>query len=633
MENGYQVFKNMAKRRRWMVDSSVDDETLKSKLSNVLSKTEVDNMLYSQDMYGNEVLDEFKKRFIQESSLPKEQKGFIRKSEAQGKKLSLAEERVVKTEGKISGTYNKSKTVNENINQLDGFIKDLKGRRKDIFDNLKLIRDIKTNKVDYQKNGFERISYFNNGVKEDWLIPDDVGSALKNLGGDEANKVMSWLNNSLMGKIVSTPANVLRKVATTANPVFALVRNPARDAQTALLTAGDDYAKGLIKTITGRHDEQLYRLARESGALQGSIYREQLKPEQIIAEKAKEKSGIVKKILRPDKLIEGWGQKMEEMTRMSVFSGALKNGKTTEEAAKLARNATVDFGKSGNTMQVLNKLIPFLNARVQGFANMGKAILKDPAKATRVLMWSAAYPQAVLTAYNSKYDSYESIPDYEKRKYWIVMVGETNGRDLDNKKVKVPNYIKVPKGEAQQAVSNIVERVLTIGNKKYPDSTGQFLANLVGDISPVTESSLIPTGLQQAIELKTNYSIYKGKPIESDYTKIKNKWFKTDEIEPRYRTGVNTSQFAKVLGNVMNWSPVKIDYVAKTGVIGDIINAFDIPVKLSDKKKTPFEKVSSMPIASGVVGSSYWGTSQEKKVKEKQETQDKNTKKIKRYLK
>jgi hypothetical protein len=383
--------------------------------------------------------------------------------------------------------------------ELTNLINERKTTISELKTEISNLKDIKVKQPDIPK-GFEKIQYFNNGVREDWLIPEDVGSALKNLSGEESGKVMSWLNNSFMGKLITAPAGALRKVATTVNPVFAAFRNPARDTQTALLTAGDDYSKGLLKTIFGKVDESIWREARSAGALQGSIYREQLKPEQILTRKINDtfngKSNLLKKIIRPDRLIEEWGNKMEEMTRMAVFSGALKNGKTSQEAAKLARNATVDFGKSGNTLQVLNKVIPFLNARVQGFANMGKAIAENPTKAARTLLWSAAYPQAVLTAYDSRYKSYSSIPDYEKRKYWIVMVGESKGKDLDGKSVMIPNYIKIPKGEAQQAVSNIVERTLTLSKQKYPDNTSQFLTKLVGDITPVTESSLIPTGLQ-----------------------------------------------------------------------------------------------------------------------------------------
>jgi hypothetical protein len=633
MEKGYQNFKELAKKRRWMLE--VDDTGLKTRLAKQKPEFNVDDQLFQgvDEMTNDEMLGKFQKRFLQESKLPKEQKGFIKRYEVHTNRMNEATGKIMDTEVALKTMAEVQTGAEKNIGGLESFLDDIKGRKKEIFENLKLLKDIKAKRVDFTKEGFENISYFNNGVKEDWLIPEDIGRALKNLNGEEASKIMSWFNNTSLGKFVTMPANLLRKVATSVNPLFAIFRNPSRDMQTAIITAGDDYAKGLIKTIFGKHDEELYRLARESGALQGSIFREFSKPEQLLAEKAREKIGFAQKVLRPDKIIEGWGQKMEELTRMSVFTGALKNGKTAQEAAKIARNATVDFGKSGQTIQVLNKLIPFLNARIQGFSNLGSAIARDPTMAVRSLMWSAAYPQAVLTSFNSRYESYKNIPDYEKRKYWIVMVGESKGKDLQGNSITTPHYLKIPKGEAQQAVSNVVERVLTIGQEKYPDSTLAFTGKLIGDISPVTESSLLPTGFQQVVELKTNYSLFKDKPIEGQYTKVGNKWFETSKIEPRYRTSLNTSVAAKFIGNALNWSPTKIDYIIKTGVLGDIVRIFDLPIKLTDKKQTLFEKATELPVVSGILGSADYGQQQAKKAFEEKQEKEKNTKKVLNELK
>lgn len=483
--------------------------------------------------------------------------------------------------------------------------------------------------------GFKKISYFNNGAKEEWLIPDDIAKVMESMNGDQASIVMNWIDNSLMGKVLTAPARALRSVSTAINPVFALFRNPVRDVQTAAVTAGDDFAAGLWKTITGGKDPDILRLARESGALQGSIFREGLSPEQILKKTLAEKAGIVKKLTRPDQLVEEMGQKIEEFTRMQAFKGALVNGKTTEEAAKIARNVTVDFGKSGKATEVVNKFVPFLNARIQGFDNLVQSSIKDPTKTARILMWTAAYPQAMLNAYNGRYQSYQNIPDYEKRKYWVVMTGESRGKDLNGKSVMVPHYVKIPKGEAQQAVSNIVERALTLSSQKYPDDTATFLGKLIGDFSPVTESSILPAGIQQAMELKTNYSLYKEAPIEPDWTKIGNKWYKTSELEPMFRTNIGTSNFAKQIGKALNWSPEKIDYVVKTGAIGDLIRAYDLlpwaqtkQEQKIEKNKGLFQKASELPVVSGLVGSAYYGQQQAKKKYESQKTMDKNTKKL-----
>ncbi len=497
---------------------------------------------------------------------------------------------------------------------------------------IKLEQPVK--EIDIPK-GLEKISYFNNGVKEEWLIPDDVGRALKNLDGQEASVAMKWLNNSIGGKIITAPARAIRTLATGLNPVFAIFSNPTRDLQTIALTSeagADDIYRGLIKTITGREDQNLYRLAKESGALQGSIFKEGKVPEQILKDKL-ENQGFFSKVIRPDKAIEAAGQKMEEMTRMIVFKKALESGKTPMEAAKLARNATVDFGKSGTAVQVLNKVIPFLNARVQGASNLISAVKENPTKAVRALMWSAAYPATLLNAYNSKYDSYQNIPDYERRKYWIVMVGENKGKDFNGKAILIPHYIKIPKGEAQQAVSNVTERILNLGKEKFADSTTQFLGKVFGDFSPVTESSILPAGIQQLVETQSNYSFFQQKPIEPTYVRpTGKKSVRAQDVEPKYRyNAVTTSEIAKYIGKALNWSPSKIDYVLKTGVLQDVLRLYDIPIK-GLKGESTFEKATSIPFFRTLVGASTAGKSQKAAVEKQQKIIQKNTQKIDRQL-
>lgn len=500
------------------------------------------------------------------------------------------------------------------------------------------LQDTKIKSIDIP-DGYEKISYFNDGIREDWLIPQDVGAALKNLDGEAAGVIMNWINKTKgrtnAFKYATMPAEAIRRLATGWNIVFSTFSNPVRDIQTVALTSDatlKDIGESLIKTITGKVDPELYQLAKTSGALQGTIFREGLKPEQILVRKAQENNLLPKpKISSPTKFIEDIGQKMEEMTRLAVFKRELLKGSAPMQAAKVARNATVDFTKSGHFLQVYNKFTPFINARVQGFTNVLKALQKDPVRATRVLMWTAAAPAATLNAYNSNYESYQNVPDNEKRKYWIIMVGESQGRDLENKPVKVPHYIKIPKGEAQQAVSNIVDRVLSVGKQKYPESTKKFLQNLFNDFSPVTDSNVLPTGISQAVELKTNYSLFRDKQIVPDYVKVGNKWFKSDEIPLQYQSTINTSEIAKALGESLGWSPIKIDYIIKQGLVNDLLRIYDIPAKGFRGQET-YERASELPFLRTLIGSSSYGETIRKKNYEAGQLKLKNEKKIQLQL-
>jgi hypothetical protein len=246
-------------------------------------------------------------------------------------------------------------------------------------------------------------------------------------------------------------------------------------------------------------------------------------------------------------------------------------------------------------------------------------------------MWSAAYPAAALYANNSRYDSFQAIPDNEKRKFWIVMIGESEGRDFSGNRKPVPHYLKIPKGEAQQAFSSVIERILNKSREKYPDTTQEFLGKLAKDVSPVTEASILPPGLQQAFELQANYSLFREKQIEPEYLKIGRDWMKTEEVPTEFRATQSTSEIAKAIGQAMGWSPIKIDYVIKNGLLNDIIRGIDLPLK-GFSKESDFAKTTELPFIRSILGSSNYGLDLKAQKAEADKLKEANRKKIERRL-
>lgn len=495
-------------------------------------------------------------------------------------------------------------------------------------------------------DGSEKVTRLNNGKLEEWLIPEDLGRAVKGLDSKGVAAVMQFLNNTTIGKVITAPARLTRFLATGANPVFAAFSNPMRDIQTVQMTAGMtalDFAKGLVSTILKDKEKagQLYRDASEGGAFLGTVFRETDRPEEVY-NRLLEKAGIGgKKLsmsrLNPLRFVEKVGQTMEEATRLGVYQNALRKGLNPDMAVKAAANATVDFSRSGSLIQVMNQVVPFLNARVQGMDNLIGALKKDPVNFVRKAMWTAAYPTMVLNAWNTKYKSYFDIPDNERRKYWIVMVGENSGRDFTGKRTTIPMYVKIPKGEAQQAISATLDRVLNIGKEKYPLETGDFLARVAGDLTPVQGSSLLPAGVQQAYELASNYSFFRGQAIVPEWIKIKGKWFKSDEVPAEYRySDTSTSEAAKYLGHALGWSPAKIDYVIKTGVMNDALRFVDTGIDYASGKATlqkpTFKSAAQAPFLHSLIGYSEAGDIQAKKQASLKQLRDANQKLILRRM-
>lgn len=527
----------------------------------------------------------------------------------------------------------KQKAVNELFDAVKGFENEM-GFEK-IKKGIK-IRDIPKDK--------DKISRIKNGVLEEWIIPSELAAVLK--GSSPLAGLRDALINNPFAKLLTVPASLTRAIATSFSPVFAIFSNPMRDLQTVQITAdlgAKEYGRGLLASLfKGKASPELqkiYREAQEAGVFLGSVFREEADPQKRFTRILEDAGFLTKTIPRTFRemaeFIPNLGQAFEEATRLGVYQTAIKKGSTPKEAAKLAANASVDFSKSGSLIQVVNMVIPFLNARIQGVANLGKAIGENPQKFLRRSMYTAAYPTMILNSWNTNHDSYFSIPENERRKYWIVMVGENRGKDYAGRPTKIPHYVKIPKGEAQQAMASVIDRVLNFGKEKYPLETKDFLLRVAGDLSPVQGAGFIPPGWSQAIELEANYSFFRGREIEPEWVKHGNSWYKTGELDPEFRFNPQTtSEVSKILGEIFNWSPSKIDYVLKTGVLNDVIRMIDLGIKpQKDQGESLFEKLTELPLSRSIFGKTAVTENLQEKKEEEEKIREKNRRKIERLLK
>jgi len=516
----------------------------------------------------------------------------------------------------------------------------------------KLTPSTKGKAVDVAKEGNAIMKVYRNGVEEIYEAPKAVVEAIENMGDDASKRMAQWFEESFGGKYLKGTASALRVLATQRNPLF-LITNPIRDVQQALFTSdmrltdwGTVFARGLMSVIAPNSNQgRMFRELREQmskagGFTQGFFLSREGAQEaaEMAANRLSANSRTYSpKDLATGKWIEDAGGFMEEVTRMGVFYRTLKNTNNLETAAKVAREATIDFSRGGNKAKVVNKMIPFFNARIGGALTNLQAIKKNPVQAMHKLMWQAAYPATFLYANNTRYESYDSIPEWEKRQYWIIMFDEQDGVDMGGQPTKVPFYIKVPKGEMQQAAAAITDRVLDVGRKENPQGTGEFLLDLVKGVSPVTEANILPTGLLKPVELMTDYNFFTKESITPEWVYIDGKGYAADELPARLRTKYNTSEVAKLLGSVFNWSPTKIDHVLKTGVLNDILRGLDIPLRDLTGSEDPFKAVEGSLFydvaqqsgARKFLGTSSYGAIQKEQEAELKSKIDENLQKIK----
>lgn len=461
-----------------------------------------------------------------------------------------------------------------------------------------------------EKQGLQKISFFREGIKEDWIVPKDLGNAMKNLDAKQIG---------LLGKFIGYPAKVLRNFATRFNLSFTLTNFP-RDLQTAVgINENGLTKKNLVYALNevGNLNNPKTRAFFEGGGAFGGLVGVEKASREVTA--ATNRAPIFNSVKKVGEIVESVGERFENGTRFAVYLNDIERGVPHEKAIFHARNATVDFAKMGNTMSVLNNVIPFLNARTQGLTNVVTSITKDPTKFIRRQFYQAVYPTMMLYAHNTQFDSYKNIPSYERENYWLFMINEHEGFDDQGNKTMIPEYIKIKKGEVQQATSNIVENYFLLSEDENPKNTKEFLLSLLENTSPINTGSFGP--LTIPLELESNYDLFRGNNIEPDYQEIVEggKKLNREDVPSELRQTRYTSETAKAIskngGVKFGLSPARVEFIINKLFAGTgkdilyILDATQSSVNQSEdnKDKDALEKFSKLPVLRTFIGTNAAG--------------------------
>ena len=386
--------------------------------------------------------------------------------------------------------------------------------------------------------------------------------------------------SSLFLRIASALAMPLRAGATAYNLAF-LPRNILRDAQSAYVKEGiklwsPEMLAGWKAAIAKNAD---FSEAAASGALGGGLL-ESRRTQDVLARARSLRGGIEVRdardavLLLPRLLGKATAPVMraneiaEQAPRLATFLKARAEGATTREAAVRARDVTVDFSKSGNFVKMMNQMVPFLNARVQGTANTLRLARDNKAQfAAR-----AAAPAAVLSTaaylWNKRYDSSASIPDSEWDRNWVFQFGEAeeapDPRMPDAPPQKIPLYVKIPKGDAGALVSAPIEAMLRLADARNDRSAAELFlhagAAATRGLSPVEPNvpglaaALTPPLAATASAIQANYDPFRQRPIvpQGEAGRPAEEQF-----------GPETSETAVALGRQFGVSPRMIEYAIR----------------------------------------------------------------------
>ena len=420
-------------------------------------------------------------------------------------------------------------------------------------------------------------SVWRDGKKEYYqaTAPDVVHTIL------EMDKATASITSTIVGEMAKKAADSLRYGAT--NTLMFTLWNGIRDSFTAAIKSesGNTFTTlPIFNTVAGlalRNDKDLYA----NFYVQGVPYATRIGSDASLTRRLRKDTSyrtVDRKIL--EKVQEnrlgrwltkglGFNQKVEEAARLYEFKQASKQGVNVKEAGRRAREITTNFARTGSSQYVKDtfKMIPFMNAVLQGHASMIRAYRRNPvAFAVRTAAYIVA-PTLGLWLWNRDKEWYKELPVDEKMNNWFIEIGDTVYR------FPKPELLGLLTGGGTEAVLNFY------GSKDTKAFEGMTERIVKGAI-PLS----LPTFLLPVIEWTTNYSIFRGRNIVSEWDKKK---------APEEQYNIYTSEVAKLLGRATKQSPMLIDNSIRdvTASVGDLaLGLSDLILKENQAPKKQWDE-------------------------------------------
>ena len=455
-------------------------------------------------------------------------------------------------------------------------------------DDLDALSDILQNVddilIEYRRAATSRdnrvVTVLNGGQQSFWKINDEL--LFDSLVNMEPQRIPSVL------RLLTNTNHLITSNLTGNNVVWSIFSNAPRDLMTALTYSKDknlihmvaNIGKSYVNSFRGiKHvDKQspMYQEFLSMGGGADSIY----SSNRNIGKDARrmitgKREGVWDWVKSPLDLIEWISNTIEAGPRYAEYVARRNAGASPAEAIYAAHDVTVNFRRSGAKSRIINQVVPFFNANVQGVDKLARQMAaSDVAPADRkkvsgirmgvwlgVCIALGALMVAINHGNEEKERDYATLSTYTKNNYFCIPLGD--GKFLT---IPKPREIAVPSSFSSAVLeyawnSNenafddfgeyaidmvappIADNLATAVWKLFtesPEAAGEEASNALGDL-----------GLLGVTHYLSANKDFLGRPIVSS---------SLENVEAKDQYTARTSKIAYAIGQAFNMSPVKIDY-------------------------------------------------------------------------
>lgn len=448
-----------------------------------------------------------------------------------------------------------------------------------------------------------------NDSKDDgkrWLLVDTEGTSAEGVPTELLVKGLEGSHLPLPGflKLAGAASDMLRSGITRMPPY--ILRQLIRDPMAASFTGGLNYnpltavfkaGKQYIASVRGNND--LSAKLIEKGLVQSGIF----------SGDADDISKIAKQIVGKDNMgamdrmftaLDRYAIMADASTRALVYQNALANGLSEVEADMMTMES-MNFYKRGlsPSVQYAARLIPFLNAQIQGLnvlykAATGQMPFEEQQKIMRKFYNNAALLVAAGVVYAMAMEDDPYYKNARARDRYSNFFLPLPGVD-EPVKIPVPYEAGYFFSMAVAAVDGMREEVS--GKEQFQALRDMFLTSIPG-----YTSAFVPQIVKPVAEVWTNKNFFNGAPVESQ---------RLQSLDVTQRYNLQTTEFAKALSKMVPiLSPIQIEHIAK-GYLGSMplaiagaANGLFAP----ETKGEPIEKrASDMPVIGSMFQKKFGG--------------------------
>lgn len=395
---------------------------------------------------------------------------------------------------------------------------------------------------------------------------------------------------------MQAPRDLVRFFATGVAPGF-VAANMVRDAlSTPLFDRQGRFRPfgGFLKLIKGaieyHRGGEMRELYEELGVKTSSFWTEGRQRE-LIGEQAT----LWQRAKAMADRVQNWFSHPENYIRMSEFSdtyqAAIRAGRSEQvarmEALEGGREITVNFARAGIWARVMNQLIPYFNAGMQGQRKlwgqlMGGTDVKGDTNRARIQratvlngLANITVPATLLWLLNKDEEWYQDLPDWRKTGYFNFEIGD--------------EIISIPKPfEAGVLFGSLPEIMLdrTLGSN--PAGIKQAMLSLAG---PYFEGigALIPAALKPILEVATNRNLFTNRPLTPEWI--------SRAMPPEEQATFYTPETAKIISRAINGilTPTEIEAVLGGYTAGATTSGMKILDEIAGLKDHP--GITANPLA------------------------------------